>query len=176
MYDLVHNQNRKALDELYQRYAQKLIRFALGFVQQQTLAEDIVQDCFIKVLKSASRFQPDKKFSTWIYTMVKNQCLNEMQSIKRREELLEQKGLPNLHAQNHIGYDAHLLKEQLRRIREDLSDKERLIYTLRIDQELSIREIAEIAAIPEGSVKSSLFYTLKKMASRLKVFTHEYYT
>jgi RNA polymerase sigma-70 factor (ECF subfamily) len=70
----------------------------------------------------------------------------------------------------------HLLKEQLRRIREDLSDKERLIYTLRIDQELSIREIAEIAAIPEGSVKSSLFYTLKKMASRLKVFTHEYYT
>jgi RNA polymerase sigma-70 factor, ECF subfamily len=70
--------------------------------------------------------------------------------------------------QTHSTIDAKQAQQQLSIFLNTLSDKEQLIYELKINQQLSLREIAEIADIPEGSVKSCLFYLLKKLNTQLK--------
>jgi RNA polymerase sigma-70 factor, ECF subfamily len=173
MQRLAHDLCRPSFDILYNRYFNKLVYFAYGMLQDQSDAEDMVHDSFLGALKSAKQFDPQQKFSTWIYTLVKNRCLNHLQTTDRREKLLQTNFKQPASTQNHIQYDARLIQQEVQRIKQALSEKEQLVYQLRMEQELSIKEIALIADIPEGSVKSCLYYTLKKIASQLKVFTHE---
>jgi RNA polymerase sigma-70 factor, ECF subfamily len=137
------------------------------------LAEDIIQDVFLKLIHSATGFDVTKKFSTWVYTVVKNASLNKVKTNQRQLHLNMQhfttSGVDFLYP----NMDARLIQKTMHQIIRDMTEKDRLVYTLRIEQQLSIKEVAEIAELPEGSVKSTLFYVLKKISNQLKVFTHE---
>ena len=164
---------REALEELYQRYFKKLIWFAKGFLNDDQFAEDLVQDIFIKIIEKPTQFNPDKKFSTWVYTVTANLCRQNIRNVKNRERILEE--------ENHIResktdtefIDVKLLKERVAEVFEQLSEKDKNIYNLRFVEELPIKEIAEILQIPEGSVKSGIYYLLKKFSYHLKDFSYE---
>ncbi len=158
---------------MYDRYFNKLVAFAYGILRNQAQAEDIAHDSFLSVLKNANQFDDTKKFSTWMFTIVKNNCINHINTNQRRKNIVENVFANDTTMQTHINYDKQLIQNKIATIKNQMSDKDKLVYRLRIEQELSIKEVAAIANIPEGTVKSSIFYSLKKIASQLKIYTNE---
>lgn len=168
--------DRQAFETLYDRYFNKLVWFARGFVEETNRAEDLVQDVFIRIIENPDLFDSSKKFSTWMYVVTSNRCKQVLRDEKNRLRILQENVFPYSEKTSQVAgsSDLNLLKEKIQSIYSTLSEKEKNIYTLRFDQELSIKEIAEILELPEGSIKSGIFYLLKKLAHHLKDFTHEY--
>ena len=75
---LLSNNNEKAFNELYGRYAEQMFHFFYKMLyQDEELAEDFCQNLFLKIFEKANSYDPKYKFSTWIYTMATNMCKNE---------------------------------------------------------------------------------------------------
>jgi len=166
----------KAFETLYDRYFNKLVWFARGFLADSQKSEDLVQDVFIKLIEKPEQFDGSRKFSTWIYVVTSNRCKQVLRDEKNRLRILQENVMPFTEktATLHQTSDFRLLKEKIQVVFNDCSEKEKSIYSLRFEQELSIKEIAEILRIPEGSVKSGIYYLLKKFANHLKEFSHEH--
>jgi RNA polymerase sigma-70 factor, ECF subfamily len=166
--------NRNAFCLLYDRYFDKLCWYACGFVKDAAAAEDAVQECFMQLIEKPAEFDSSKRFSTWIYTLVANRCKNQLRNATNRQRLLAEQGNAGVHSPNwHRQLDGQLVRAKVEKILEEATDKERSLYQLRFEQDLSIREIAEILQIPEGSVKSGLYYMLKKMNTPLMRLMYE---
>jgi RNA polymerase sigma-70 factor (ECF subfamily) len=172
---LIGKGNRKAFEMLYDRYFEKLVSFAFRICGDTHQAEDTVQEVFIQIIEKPGQFQTDKKFSTWVYTITGNASRNVLRNTQNRARLAQENATSFLPKNTEIThhFDYRLLREKLESIYQDLNDKEKNIFILRFEQELSIREIADIVNIPEGSVKSGIFYLLKKLSYHLKEFTNE---
>lgn len=167
--------HKLAFELLYERYFDKLVWFANGIIQDKCVAEDVVQEVFIKIIETPERFDLDRKFSTWIYTLTSNLSKNKL-----RDEQLKQSKLNSIIQYNnqaskqHHNLDVRITEMKLEELFQNLSEKEKSLFTLRFEQQLSIKEIASTMQIPEGSVKSGLYYLLQKYDHLLKHFTHEY--
>lgn len=172
---LLSEGNRGAFELLYNRYFNKLVWFAKSFLNDQQKAEDAVQEVFIKLIERHQQFDATKKFSTWIYTITGNQCKQIIRNEENRLRILKDEVIVHAPKAGHmrVNSDHRLLKEKLDRAYETFSEKEKSIYILRFEQELSIKEISEITGLAEGSVKSGIFYLLKKLSVHLKEFKHE---
>jgi len=167
--------HKLAFGFLYERYFDKLVWFANGIIQDKFVAEDVVQEVFIKIIETPERFDLDRKFSTWVYTLTSNLSKNKL-----RDEQLKQRKLnsiiqyTNQASKLHHNLDVRITEMKLEELFQNLSEKEKSLFTLRFEQQLSIKEIASTMQIPEGSVKSGLYYLLQKYDHLLKHFTHEY--
>lgn len=172
---LISKGQKKALEVIYDRYFDKLVRFAMSFLNDEAKAEDVVQETFIRIIEKHNLFDQEKKFSTWIYTITGNNCKQVLRNEKNRLRILKEEVMG--HGANsgimHLESDHKFLQQKIKVIYATLSEKEKNIYTLRFENEMSIKEIAEVICIPEGSVKSGIYYLLKKFALHLKEFTHE---
>jgi RNA polymerase sigma-70 factor (ECF subfamily) len=170
---LVTKGQHKAFEALYERYHARLHFFAVGYVGDREQAADIVQDVFMKIIERPENFDVNKKFTTWVYTVTANACKNALRNESNRSRIRERVAGDNDYEcpPDTSVKDKQLLSETIKRVLEELSEKERLVYLLRFEQELSILDIAAIANIPAGSVKSCIFYMLKKFEQRLKHFS-----
>jgi RNA polymerase sigma-70 factor (ECF subfamily) len=166
---------RRAFELLYDRYFDKLVGFAKVFIADEQQAEDVVQEVFIRIIQKPEQFEREKKFSTWVYSVTGNLCKNILRDEQNRARLMKEQVSPRLNfsSEMHHQMDYKLLQEKIRTVYVGLSEKEKQLYTLRFEQELSIREIAAIVQIPEGSVKSGIYYLLKKLEEHLKEFAYE---
>ncbi|MDL5048921.1 sigma-70 family RNA polymerase sigma factor [Oscillatoria amoena NRMC-F 0135] len=165
---------KAAFNELYSRYDKKLHYFMLKILQYDAeKASDFLHDIFVQIIEKPERFDTTKKFSTWVYTLAKNMCLNELRNSANRARLTTDAGKQQETMYNPAyvaKMDASLFVTELNKICTELSDKEQLIITLRFQQELSIKEIAEIMDCPEGTVKSGIYYLLKRIAKKIPHF------
>jgi len=164
--------NSRAFELLYDRYFKKLVWFGQSFIENKQKTEDAVQEVFIKIIEKPGSFDRSRKFSTWIYTLTANACKNILRNEQNRSELIKENIIPIYSQSAAIDHsiDRQLLKQRIQSGFDMLNEKEKNIFVLRFEQELSLREIAEILEIPEGSVKSGIFYLLKKLAAHLKEF------
>lgn len=163
--------NAAAFDLLYERYAEKLYRYLFRLLYQDAAkAEDFLQEVFLKVLNAVSSFDSNQKVSTWLYAIATNMCRNEWRNKENRQRLMKQFEPWEHHTNKSVNdrLDEQYRNKILYQVIEELGDTEREIIQLRFQQELSIKEIAAITGLPEGTVKSKLFYLLKKMAKQLK--------
>jgi RNA polymerase sigma-70 factor, ECF subfamily len=167
---------KQAFEILYDRYFNKLVWFARSFMDDVQHSEDLIQEVFIKLIEKPEQFDRTKKFSTWIYVVTSNRCKQALRDKKNRLRILEENVLPYKDKVSEINTnsDYRLLKNRIEDICCGLTEKEKSIYTLRFEQELAIKEIAMILQMPEGSVKSGIYYLLKKFAYQLKDFSHEH--
>lgn len=167
--------NRLAFELLYDRYFQKLVWFARGFLADVQMAEDAVQEVFIQIMEKPEKFDRSRKFSTWVYTLTGNSCKNRLRNAQNRNRLLEENRYKLYPESVEIDFaeDQERVQEQIRNAFETLNEKEKNIFVLRFEQERSIKEIAELAQIPEGSVKSGIYYLLKKLGKQLKEIINE---
>lgn len=164
--------NREAFELLYERYFDKLVWFAGSYLHQTQQAEDVVQEVFIRIIRAPQQFDAQRKFSTWVYTITGNACKTLLKTEHNRERLFEQEITPFApdHDQDyqHSQYDFALLKKNLSQAFVQLSDKEKTLFVLRFEEALSLKEIAQILSMPEGSVKSGIYYLLKKISTSIK--------
>lgn len=166
--------NKKAFNELYNRYHKRLLFFMyklLNFNQEK--AQDLLHDVFVQIIEKPHRFDTNKKFSTWVYTLAKNQCYNYTRNTTNRERInddVAQQIETVEHPTVNNEIDKSIFNKEIEQIQHTLSQKEQMILTLRFREDLTIKEIAQIMQCPEGSVKSGIYYLLKKLAERIPHF------
>jgi RNA polymerase sigma-70 factor (ECF subfamily) len=165
---------KTAFNELYQRYSGKLYGYMLKLLwYNEVRAQDLLQDLFTKIITQPHLFDTNRSFKTWVYTIASNLCKNEF---KRNEVRKKTSNGLDSHYQlsgaddveqtvNDWEFKAALDQELMK-----LDDKHREVFVLKHIDGLSIKEISEIVGINEGTVKSRLFYAIKKLAAELKMF------
>jgi RNA polymerase sigma-70 factor (ECF subfamily) len=162
---------KKAFEELYARYSKKLWRYLLKLLNRdRDKADDFLQDIFMKVIESPEKFDHTKKFSTWIYTIATNLCRNELRNNMTRSRLIEESGMKEdylVQVPYYSDLDHKQFRTELQTVYETLNEKDRIIFVLRFHHEMPVKEIAEILNCPEGTVKSSTYYLLKKIAQKV---------
>jgi RNA polymerase sigma-70 factor (ECF subfamily) len=165
------------LRALYDRYKSRLMTYAFYVLGDRAIAEDVVQETFVRVFKHAKRFDNAKRFSTWIYSITANLCRDELRKRARRRDFT----LPLLHEPAEAraaGREAAPLraaagKEFAGRLRDELaalSAEQREVIVLRFIDSMAYAEIAEIAGCPLGTVQSRLHAALKILRERLREF------
>ncbi len=166
--------NKQAFNELYSRYHKKLLFFMYKLLNyDEEKARDFLHDIFVQIIEKPQQFDTKKRFSTWVYTLAKNLCLNEIRNSTNRARLKEDavQQTETVYQPNYATkIDGVLFQQEMEQVYSTLSEKEQLLITLRFQQELSIKEIAQIMQCPEGTVKSGIYYLLKKIAHTIPHF------
>lgn len=167
-----------AFNELYDRYSQRLLFYfyrALG--SDNDKAQDFLQETFLRVIEKHHVFRPQNKFSSWIFTMANNLCKNEYRRLSVRKHVdhdvdIETVAVNPTNGSQSPGtaVDLKTFERLLYRELEKMSSGHRSTFLLRYQQNLPVKQISEILECSEGTVKSRLFYTVRKLASELKAF------
>lgn len=169
---LAHDGQSWAFETLYDRYAGKLLRYVFRFVNDQAQAQDLVQETFLKLIEKPEAFDTGKRFSTWLYTVAGNLCRNHLRNIGNRKRINESLRMDDAGEMPKSTMDLKRLQSAIQSVFGTLSEKEQEVFVLRFELDMSMKEMAEVLGIPEGSVKSRLFYLLKKIAPQLNEFRH----
>ena len=84
----MHSQNSRLVEVLYERYADKVYRRCISFVKEASIAEDLTHDIFIKVYLNLGRFKQKSKFSTWLYSITYNFCVDYVRK-KQKDNVVD---------------------------------------------------------------------------------------
>ena len=158
----------RAFGELYHRHARRLMGFFFRQLDRdEALASDFTQDTFMRVWRARDKFT-GTTFRTWLFTIAFNLIKNHIRhSIhqKQYEQFVAKQQAVTEDSKIIETLDDKAFANALRQELEHLSSDARLLFSLRFEEELSVPQIAEVMAIPEGTVKSrlhTLTQTLKK--------------
>ncbi len=168
-----------AFDELYHRYSKRLLVYffrMLGGSGEK--AQDFLQDIFLKIIEKPYLFGAKSRFASWIFTVANNMCKNEYRRLGVRNGVFTEKDLdvfPCHDANNRLerSLAENEFKEALLKELTKLGQVKQSTFLLRFQENFSIKEISEILACSEGTVKSRLFYLTKHLAKKLKAFNPE---
>jgi RNA polymerase sigma-70 factor (ECF subfamily) len=157
----VANGDEAAFGQLYDRFADRVHRYAYTILRGKHLAEEVAQETMIAVWKGASKFAGRSKVSTWIFGIARNQAYSLVRKEIRTERvpdvsLVQPDPAPGIHRQ-----------EKVARALERLSDDHREVVFLTFYEGLSYGEIASILDIPTGTVKSRMFHAKKQLGEAL---------
>ena len=167
--DLMKNGDHRAFTEIYDRYASRLNAFFFRMLwSDKELAQDCVHDLFSRIIERPSLFKDGYLLKPWLFRIAANICKNHYRKKSYENEYLKALNeLPADYQKSESKIDEELLTAQLNRHLEGLNEELRTIFLLRYQQELSIKEIAEVFEIAEGTVKSRLCNTKKYLLSML---------
>ncbi|MEP0814547.1 MAG: sigma-70 family RNA polymerase sigma factor [bacterium] len=165
---------------IFNRYYKQIFNFIKKNVHDFREAEDITQEVFLRIYKSAGRFDTARKFSSWIYKIAFNEIkrhyskvsgkrtssinepLDESSGGAERGDLLEFSG-PNPEMSAEIAKNT----QQIKKLIETLPEKQRTVVILKVYQELTFEEIAQILDCPLSTVLSRMRYAVKKLHNML---------
>lgn len=177
MIQVMDRHSHPALIELHSRYSRKLLGYFIKMLNKdEDLAQDFVQDLFLKLMEKKHLYDPEKKFYTWVFTIARNMCKTAyrnpfLQRISEDEfELNHKASLGDNLAEK--AYFNLLLQKSL----NNLEEHHKTTFVLRYMENFSLQEIAEITEASLGTVKSRLFYATQKMAKELKEYNPKYET
>ena len=182
---LAQNDDPWAIEQLVLRYQKKAYAIAyqmLGGDEQE--AQDRTQDAFLKAFRKIKQFKGNASFYTWLYRIVINTCLDARRRRRRWKEIF----LPwRLEKKNEDGttdsleeypdtdknsnplstVSKHQLENEVKKAMNTLSERQRTIFQLKIFNEMSIPEIAQITNLAEGTVKTHLFRATQRIQKKL---------
>ncbi len=163
-----------AFDILYQRYSGRLLRYFYRMLNgDEEKAQDFLQELCLKLVEKPHLYDPDRRFSSWVFAIASNMVKNEYRRLEVRSVMTQLDDLSKLPVGEWMdegAIDREAFRQELEQALNHLSEKHREVFLLRYQEELSIREISEITTCSEGTVKSRLFYALRNLASRMEVF------
>lgn len=178
--------DRTALAVLVRRHQTSLYNFALRQLRERTAAEDVVQEAFVRVAQSAAEFKVEARFTTWMYTIVRNLCIDHVRKAahrrhasldeSRRGEEAEGPTLGEQTADSRVPADVERsavgteLRKRITAAIESLPEDQREVYLLREISNLKFKEIADITGVPENTVKSRMRYALERLQEALGDF------
>ncbi len=160
-----------AFDALYARHRGTLYRFLLRSLRDQALADELFQETWSRVIAARTRYAPQARFSTWLLQIAHNLLIDSHRR-KRPIAASEDAGmLDHLPGPGHEQPD-HVLSEFERRIRlqraiDSLPDEQRTALLLRLENDLSVEEIARITGVGRETAKSRLRYAMNRLREQL---------
>lgn len=174
--------DRTAFRALVERYHRELLRFVFRFTNSQSSADDIVQDAFIQVHLSSTRFDASRRFKPWLFTIAANKARDHLRGRTRRREVPlnaqigggddEGQSFLDLLADENAGPDAELeiseTSEDVRIVIGEMPPHLAEALILAYYHHFPYREIAEVLNIPLGTVKSRLHAAVAQFGAGFK--------
>jgi len=168
-----------AFKALFQRYRGPLFNFLLRRVRDRSRAEELYQEVWTKVIERCEEFRGDSKFSTWLYTIARNRCIDHARRMKFRsyksldaprrdsdQPLVERVANPGPSTEQLATGAA--LKERIAHAVEELPEDQKEVFLLRQLQGMGFKEIAEVVDVPLNTVKSRMRYALERLQHQLE--------
>lgn len=170
-----------AFRKLFGKYQGPIINFCFRFCWDRSLAEDLAQEVFLRVYRGAGRYRAEARFSTWLYRIAVNVCLNETRKLRKNSvtRSLDQPpgDDPDSRAQEYPDENQAPADDAMASIQRDdaiyralqtLPDPQRIALVLRIYDEFPYDEIARQMNASEGKVKTLIFRGRQRLREALE--------
>lgn len=159
-----------AFCEFYAAYKNRLIYFAMRFLKSREYAEDIFQDAFAVVWQGRRFINPDASFSAYLYTIVRNRILNQLRDLSNQDKLREQILSQAVNYTNETKDEiiANDLRQFISRALQQLTPRQREIFQMSRERQMSHREIAEVLGISVNTVQESISISLRTLRTYLE--------
>lgn len=177
--------DREAFGELVLRYETPVYNFVIRHLRHSESAHDVTQDVFLRVVQKAAEFKHEARFSTWLYTIARNLCVDHLRKLShRRHPSLDQplkegddsrtllESIADGHPRASVERSATSVMVQSRIVDavQQLPDDQREVFLLREIANLPFKEIAVITGVGENTVKSRMRYALDRLQDALSEF------
>jgi RNA polymerase sigma-70 factor, ECF subfamily len=177
----------EAFQQIFHKYSPSLVSFAFRFLGSQARAEEIAQEVFLQVYRWQKRYEPKAKFSTWLFKIAHNHCLNEVRKGEYRVSLESldppedmegeerERNIPD--ATSSKGEDILAAKEAADRIEKILRripESQRTALLLSRMEGMSYQEVAEVLGSTEKAVKSLVFRATQSLKEGLRDMVETY--
>ncbi|MEZ4462799.1 MAG: RNA polymerase sigma factor [bacterium] len=171
----------RAFEVLLRRHEKPVFNFIYRSVGRKDIAEELLQDVFLRVIRNASSYQQSAKFTTWLYTIARNICIDRSRKKGGKELSLDQPvgdddkstfldQVVDGSSQMATDYDRDVFRQRLEQALAKLPDEQREVFVMREISDLKFREIAEILDIPVPTVKSRMRYALEALRGHLSEY------
>jgi RNA polymerase sigma-70 factor (ECF subfamily) len=177
--------DREAFALLVKRYNKPVYNFVLRQLKAPALCEDLTQEVFMRLVQNAAEFKHEARFSTWLYAIARNLCIDQLRRLQhRRHPSLDQplgadadgQTLGDLVSSQHPSSSAERsaaaaeVQASIVNAVEALPDDQREVFLLREIADLPFRDIAELTGASENTVKSRMRYALDRLKQALCEF------
>lgn len=163
------NANKTAFNELYKRYSKRLLYFFYRMLgSSEEMAQDFLQDLFYKLIDKPHLYNPEQRFSTWIFSIAHNMCKNEYRRRTVRKNIFSSENSVAYQSGDEDAPDLNAMVKMIYDELDNLGESHKTAFILRYREGFQVKEIGEILNLPEGTVKSRLFYTRRILAGKLK--------
>jgi RNA polymerase sigma-70 factor (ECF subfamily) len=157
--------DRRAFDELYREYGPRIFRFAYRLIHDRAKAEEVTNDVMLEIWKHAGEFERRSSVSTWILGIARYRTLNAVRGktlhlapVEEAETVADETTTTA-----EVALDQAAIGRALRAALDRLSPEHREVIELTFFNDLSYKEIAEIANCPENTVKTRMFHAKKRL-------------
>lgn len=159
-----------AFCELYAAYKSRLIYFAMRFLKSREYAEDIFQDAFTIIWQGRRFINPDTSFSSYLYTIVRNRILNQLRDLANQDKFREQIMSQAIDYCNDTKNEilANDLQQLISCALQRLTPRQREIFEMSREQQMSHKEIAEALGISVNTVQESISTSLRTLRTYLE--------
>lgn len=165
----VAKQDSAALRALFTRHQVKLYRFLIRIVRNEAVAEELVNETFIKVWTKAKSFNNQSSVSTWIFTIARNEALS---LLRKKSEAALDDGVAEQIEDESDTQEVSVAKKDKGALMRDcinkLSDAHREVVDLVYYQEKSVSEVSQILEIPENTVKTRMYHARQQLSTHFK--------
>jgi RNA polymerase sigma factor (sigma-70 family) len=159
------SQDPRYFGELYKRYAGRVYAKCISMLNDEGLARDAMQEIFIKVLLNLSRFNAQSTFSTWVYSITYNYCIDLIRR-KKKLNVVFSEDVGKLSKEVDVEVpDSVLLEikqEQLREVMKAMPPGDKAILMMKYIDDLSIRDIADVLGKSESAIKMQIMRAKQK--------------
>ena len=175
----------RAFEILLSRHERPVFHYILRSCGRQEVAEELLQEVFIRVVRSASKYKQTAKFTTWLYTIARNICIDRARKARKRQELSLDQSVGGgdggddggrsftdllVDEEAHAGdsrYEREIFRRRLKEALDALPEEQREVFLLKEVSGLKFREIAEVVDAPVPTVKSRMRYALQALRGHL---------
>lgn len=160
----------KGVRSMMDAYQSRLYWHIRRIIVDHDLAQDVLQETFIKAYQNFHQFKRDSQLYTWLYRIATNESLQQLNKLKRMQKSDEgsEYHLQNLVAEN-VSADAEEIQVLLQKAIQSLPEKQKLVFTLRYYDDLPYEEISKILEMSVGTSKTNYHYAKQKVEDYIKL-------
>ncbi len=143
---------------IYNRYANKVYAKCLSMLKNEAWSVDACQDIFLKIFLNLSKFEEKSQFSTWVYSITFNYCIDSLRKHKKENELfMFEKDIKDEVPEEESDYEIFEIESQkLEKVMELIPSEDKAILLMKYEQSMSIRDISEIMDKTESAIKMKI--------------------
>lgn len=163
------NSSEKGLRAMMDTYQSRLYWHIRRLIVQHDIAQDVLQETFIKVYNNFGQFKKDSTLYTWLYRIATNEALQQLAKMKKMQKTDEDAEyyMQNLVSQN-AEHDAEEIQIVLQKAIQTLPEKQKLVFNIRYYDELPFEEISKILDMSVSACKTNYHYAKEKIESHIK--------
>jgi RNA polymerase sigma factor (sigma-70 family) len=168
----IESQNVNYFNLLYDRYTDKIYSKCMSMLRDDEMAEDATQEIFVKILLSLSKFSGRSKFSTWVYSITYNYCIDFIRKGKKEATSILEEG--RLDVEDDSAYDNEIAEVSVSRLQDVLDDlitEDKSILMMKYQDDLSIKDISEVLDKSESAIKMQILRAKERF---LKIYKSRY--